>query len=265
MIDIHCHILPDIDDGPKSVDDSLAQLRSMAEGGITDAFLTSHYFRGHYHYSKEEYLSKFHTFAQEASHQQIQINLHPGFEIFLLPGIEDDVQSMGLTMGDSSYVLVETELNGKPMDVYGMMYQLLCKGFKPILAHVERYVGVMTNPREAYNLMTQDVYMQVNAGSLLGYYGIKVESTAWYLVDQGWAHFIASDDHVRSAYEHMFASSVIIADNIDKYTADLLFNKHPRHVLDNKRLPKHYVQIENNRSSSSRNRRKKGWFSRLFG
>jgi len=265
MIDIHCHILPDIDDGSKSVADSLAQLRSMAEGGITDVFMTSHYSRGHFQYSKAEYLSKFNTLAQETAHQQIPINLHPGFEIFLLPGIEEDVQNMGLTMGDSSYVLVETELNGKPTDAYAMMYQLLRKGFKPILAHVERYVGVLINHREAYNLMLQDVYMQVNASSLLGYYGNKVESTAWSLVDQGWAHFIASDDHARSAYEHMFAANVIIRDNIDKYTAVLLFEEHPRHILENKPLRKHYVHIQKESTSSRRNRRKKGWFNRLFG
>jgi len=264
MIDIHCHILPDIDDGSKSVDASLAQLRAMADGGITDAFLTSHYFRGHYQYSKDEYKAKYNTFAQEVAHQQIGINLYPGFEVFLLPGIEDDVQSMGLTMGESAYVLVETELNGRPTDDYGSMYQLLRKGFKPILAHVERYVGVMLNPYEAYNLMIQDIYLQLNAGSLLGSYGSKVESTAWYLAEQGWAHFIASDDHVRSSYEHMLAANIIVSDNIDRYTADLLFDEHPRYIIENKRIQRNYVKVLKDNSSNRRNRRSAGFFNRLF-
>ncbi len=265
MIDIHSHILPDIDDGAKKVEDSISQLRLMAEGGISDVFLTSHYFPGHYRYSKSDYMSKFETFRQEVRHQQIDINLHPGFEVFLLPGIEDDVLNMGLTMGDSAYVLVESELNGKPIDAYGMMYQLLRKGFKPILAHTERYVGVMVNPREVYNLMMQDVYIQVNAGSLLGYYGNKVENTAWYMTDQGWVHFIASDDHVRSSYEHMFAANVIIGDNIDEYTAKLLFCEHPRYIIEGKALPRTYVRVQKERQSTSRNSRKKSFFGRIFG
>ena len=237
MIDIHCHLLHEIDDGSRNMDESLKQLNVMAAGGITHAFLTSHYFRGHYHYTRDEYMSKFKMLQQEAKNQSIPIELIPGFEVFLQPGIEDDIVQHQLTLGDSSYVLIESELNGLPSDFYDNVYKILRKGFKPILAHAERYVSIMAKSNEAKDLVDRNMYIQVNGGSLTGLYGDKVQRTAWKLVENGLAHFIGSDDHVRGPYESFFQSRDLINERIDDVTGELLFQTHSRAVLNNTKIP----------------------------
>lgn len=263
MIDIHCHVIPNIDDGSRSVEESLRQIRQMAEGGISHAFLTSHYFKGHYHYTRDEYNSKLNTLIQEVKHQGIDITLLPGFEVFLQNGIEDDVIKHKLTLGDSSYILVETELNGLPSDFYENIFKLLRKGYKPILAHAERYVSLMNRPEKVEALIERNTYIQVNAGSLIGQYGKFVMSAAWKLVDRGWVHFIGSDDHVRGDYNSFFDAKEVLEQSYDSYTANLLCKDNSTAVLNNAKVDYQYVlkRINNPRAKH----RKPSLIKRIFG
>jgi protein-tyrosine phosphatase len=244
------------------MDESLKQLKLMAAGGVTQVFLTSHYFRGHYHYTRDEYLSKFNELQQEARNQLIPIELIPGFEVFLQTGIEEDIVQHQLTLGDSSYVLIESELNGLPSDFYDNVYKILRKGYKPILAHAERYVSIMTKSSEAKDLVDRNMYIQVNAGSLTGLYGDKVQRTAWRLVDSGLAHFIGSDDHVRGPYDAFFQARNMISERIDNVTAELLFKTHSNAIMNNAKIPYRYVMVQKQHRKSNH---KKGFFSKIFG
>ncbi len=262
MIDIHCHIIPDIDDGSKSMEKSVQQLKEMQAGGITHVFLTSHYFRGHYHYSREEYNRKFSALVENAREQGVKMELIPGFEVFLQHGIEEDVLQHNLTLGDSSYVLVETELNGLPTDFYDNLYKLLRKGFKPILAHAERYVSLMNKPSRVEELIEKNLYIQINAGSLLGQYGRNVMNTAWKMIDKGWAHFVGSDDHVRGKYTTFFQAKDTITEAFDTFTANLLFVNNSTAVLNNKSIEYKYLL----KTLKPRHRKhRRSFFSRIFG
>ena len=157
MIDIHTHLLPNIDDGSKDLEDSLKQLTRMAEGGIKTVYLTSHFFRGHYQYSRAEYDQRFREVANRAKDAGLSLNLLPGFEIFLQPDSLSDIKEHSLTMGDSPYILIESELNGLPNDFYNNIYPLLRAGYKPILAHAERYVSIMRKPERASNLSQRNI------------------------------------------------------------------------------------------------------------
>ncbi|HNT52238.1 MAG TPA: capsular biosynthesis protein, partial [Candidatus Syntrophosphaera sp.] len=146
MIDIHCHLLPALDDGSQSEEQSLAQLRSMVSGGITHAFLTTHYLSRVYNYDRSEYDEKLQQLKRLALSHGLDISLEQGFEIFLHPRTGEDIASHNLTLGKSRYVLIESDLNGLPPDFYTDVYPLLRKGYKPILAHAERYVSIMHKP-----------------------------------------------------------------------------------------------------------------------
>jgi protein-tyrosine phosphatase len=258
MIDIHTHILPCIDDGSQDADDSITQLAKMKAGGIRRAYLTSHYFRGHYQYSRMEYDQKLAELNSKVMAAGIGIDLLPGFEIFLQPDILTDIKEHSLTMGNSPYLLIESELNGLPDDFYNNIYPLLRAGYKPILAHAERYVSVMRKPSMAESLTHRNIYIQTNAGSLLGYYGEKVRKTAWTLVNNGWTHFIASDDHVRGNYEAFFEARRLIEERIDHYTADLLCRIHPAAIAGGEAIPYQYVHVHHPRP------KRRNWFQRLF-
>jgi protein-tyrosine phosphatase len=252
MVDIHCHLLPGIDDGSDDPLLSLEQLRTMADGGIRQVFLTSHYLKGHYEYSREDYDSRLEYLRSEAQSEGLDISLHPGFEVFIQPNILQDIKAKRLTMGDSQFVLIESDLNGLPYDFYNNVYPLLRAGYKPILAHAERYVSIMKSPKEARSLTERNIYIQVNAGSLLGGYGEKVRQTAWTLVNYGWAHFLASDDHVRGPYSAYFDAVGMIREQLDDHAAELITKIYPREVVENGSIPYSYVYVHDSRHHHSR-------------
>ncbi len=263
MIDIHCHLLPQIDDGSDSAEKSLDQLRIMSAGGITDAFLTSHYMPGNYQYQRSDYDAKLARMQELAASAGLGIKLHPGFEIYLHPFTLKDIEQHDLRLGNSRYILVESDLNGLPTDFYENLYPLLRKGYKPILAHAERYVSIMKNVHDAKDLIRRDIYMQVNAGSLLGLYGEKVRQTAWLLLRNGWAHFLASDDHAKAPYGAYFKAIELLQTELDTDVADLLTRDFPAKILAGENVPYKYVYLQP--SHAPRQRKKKSLFRRIFG
>ncbi len=258
MIDIHSHILPKIDDGSQDIDESLKQLSAMKAGGVRRVYLTSHYFRGHYQYPRSVYDAKLAELSAKVKESGIGIELMPGFEVFLQQDILSDIKEHSLTLGNSPYILLESELNGLPNDFYNNIYPLLRAGYKPILAHAERYVSIMRKPSIAESLSNRNIYIQTNAGSLLGHYGEKVMKTAWTLVNNGWTHFIASDDHVRGDYGALFIARELLEEQIDHYTSDLLCRIFPASIASGEAIPYQYVHIHHSRKH-------RNWFQRLFG
>jgi protein-tyrosine phosphatase len=259
MIDIHTHLLPNIDDGSKDPDDSLRQLKKMADGGIKRVYLTSHYFRGHYQYSREEYNDRFNLLSAQLKQAGVNLDLQPGFEIFLQSDILQDIKKHHLTLGDSPYILVESDLNGLPGDFYNNIFPLLRAGYKPILAHAERYVSIMKKPSNAESLTHRNIYLQTNAGSLLGLYGEKVKETAWILVNNGWTHFVASDDHMRGGYHAYFAARDSIEARIDNHAAHLLCHVFPSAISSGESIPYQYVDVYR-----PRNHHRRSWLKRMF-
>ncbi|HOH98546.1 MAG TPA: capsular biosynthesis protein [Candidatus Cloacimonadota bacterium] len=259
MIDIHCHLLPNIDDGSRDIESSIEQAGQMSGSGITRAYLTSHYFRGHYHYPRADYDTRLKELQQALDQHDIGLKLESGFEIFIQPGILKDIDEHHLTMGNSKYILIESELNGLPTDFYDNVYPLLRAGYKPILAHAERYVSIMKKPSRARELVDKNIYLQTNAGALLGQYGEKVRQTAWTLIDNGWTHFIASDDHVRMPYTNMQEAYELLSERIDDHTARLLTTDFPAYIESGDKLPYAYVQVRR-----PRHHHKRSWLKRLF-
>jgi len=266
MIDVHCHLMPQIDDGSQSEQKSVEQMRIMAMGGITHAFLTAHYMQGVYDYDRSEYDAKLARMRELARENNIAISLEQGFEIYLHPKSAEEVEHSNLTLGKSKYVLLESDLNGLPPDFYYNVFPLLRKGYKPILAHAERYVSIMKKITRARDLIDRIFYLQVNSGSLLGLYGEKVRQTAWVLVRNGWAHLLGSDDHGRAPYGSYFQATELLQEDLDGQTVELLTQDFPQMILENKAIPHKYVYIQHSHSHShSHNHRSKSsLWDRLF-
>ncbi len=249
MIDVHCHLLPQLDDGSDSEEKSLSQFRLMAEGGIKQVFLTAHFKHGYDpRVADGEYINKYHAklrvLRSLVRDNGIDIVLRKGFEVYLTPETPEDVPRHDLCLGDSRYLLLESDLNGLPVDFYHSIYPLLRQGYKLILAHAERYVSIMKNPREARKLIQQNVHIQVNSGSLLGDYGNKVRETAWLLVRNGWAHLLGSDDHARKPYGGFFLAREKLEREIDDHIPELLTEEFPRMVAEDGKIPLKYVYLK---------------------
>lgn len=197
MIDIHCHILPGIDDGPKAIDESLAMLRMAAADGIRTIVATPHW-GGPYEETSPTLVRSLVARVNElASEHDLPVEVLPGCEARMDPALPNQACSGELlTLGDRGrYVLVE--VLGPPVPLYALEvhFELRLAGFTPILAHAERLLTVPSAWSFTKEFVDQGGLVQVNASALGGEEGRAVRNRARRLFREGLAQVIASDGH----------------------------------------------------------------------
>ncbi|OQY39241.1 MAG: hypothetical protein B6226_02205 [Candidatus Cloacimonetes bacterium 4572_65] len=249
IIDIHTHILPNIDDGSDSMEKSIRHLQMVADAGVEKLVLTPHCMLGKYEADFLMINTRFAELLEEVKKNNINIELLLGAEVFCETFLIDKVVEEKLSLGNSNYVLFETSLNSRASDVNEFAYQLQRKGYRLILAHPERYTFVHKTTRVIESIMHRDILIQVNATSLLGYHGKKVKETAWKMLHKGYAHFVASDDHCRHNKYYLDQAYMKVVKHIDQHTADLLFYENPLRMLKNKEIDPFYVTVIGNKHS----------------
>ena len=236
MIDIHTHLLPGVDDGAEDLDSALRCLKVMAECGVTDVFLTPHHIPGEYENKKDRTLSKTEALKEALSQEGIGVNLHTGSELYLTETAGKDPGFGEFVMGDSDYILVETAMNGFPLNLREILYLMVRKGFKPILAHPERYLDIIQDISIAEELVYRNVYLQANAGSFLGEHGRSVMNTAWEMFQKGYYHFIASDHHCRSNNYSLSALESILSEQYPEHLVKLLVYDNPMKIINKEKI-----------------------------
>ena len=138
MIDIHSHIIPNIDDGSRSIEDSLAMLKTSAISGVSDSICTPHYREG-YKKTPAEIESAFKLLKDSAKSQGIPVNLYLGEEIFVTKNIKTELkEKQVLTLNGTKFVLLEFDYNINS-EISEIVYELSRIGYIPIVAHVNRY------------------------------------------------------------------------------------------------------------------------------
>jgi len=243
MIDLHTHILPGVDDGSPDEPTSLAALQAAVQAGITDVVCTPHYMKSLYENSRANVWGKYESLRALVAEQQLPLTLHLGAEVMLDPTTPDVIDPLALNIDDTRYVLVESELNALPMNYLDLLFEIVRRGWKPVLAHPERYPDIMNRLSLAEDLLYRNVYMQLNGGSLLGGYGKKVMDTAWKMVERGYVHFVASDTHARSTENILGNAAEALRARIDDYTADLLTRINPAKLLAGEAIDYIYVDV----------------------
>ena len=254
MIDIHTHILHECDDGSESLESSIKQITNMIEKGVTDIVLTPHYMNS-YVQTDADIIERQYVELLTAT-KDLNINLHKGGEVFLNAGIDDKTITKELCIDNTDYILVETNMGDLTYDIYETLFNIVKKGFRPILAHPERYNYIMNDPAMAEDFMHRNVYLQINAGSILGVYGSKIAKTAWYLINNGFAHFVASDNHCKTDEYILPMAIKLLREKIDANIANLLTQVNPQKILDNEKI-EHFYQ-------KKRKAEKKGFFEKFL-
>ena len=239
MIDIHTHIIHNCDDGSNSLKLSIKQIKNMIDKGVTDIVLTPHYMNIYVQTDAKIINKQFKELSEATA--DLKVNLHKGGEIFLNPGSNYKIDKK-LCIGNTSYILVETNMGEFTPGIYELLFKLVKKGFRPILAHPERYNYIMNNPEIAEEFMYRNIYLQVNAGSIMGIYGQKIKKTAWILLENGFAHFLASDNHCRTDEYILPLAIKAIRNRIDDYTAELLTQINPKKMLNNEKINYFYLK-----------------------
>lgn len=201
MVDIHAHILPGLDDGSESLEESLDMARLAVEEGITHMIATSH--GNFYDYTLQEYREAFRLVSDALEQERIPLRLHPGMEIFLNRHAIDGIRDGSLLpLGNTHTYLVEFDFGEDPRTVLTMLESLLRDEQAPdrtlILAHPERYEFMLRDPDLAYYLREtwpRRLYLQTNAGSLAGRLGQAEQRLAWRFLQDGLIQLIATDAH----------------------------------------------------------------------
>ena len=176
MIDFHTHILPNIDDGSRSIDETFNLIKEAKEVGFDGIILTSHYIENFYETDVPERDVWVKAISENLGAKGIDADLYLANEIYIsenMMGLLE--QQKASTINNSCYVLFELPMNEEPLNLYDVIYSLQENKLIPILAHPERYSFVQKEPELIYDLIEKGCLMQANYGSILGQYGVKAE------------------------------------------------------------------------------------------
>lgn len=196
MLDMHTHILPGVDDGPSTLDESIRMLQIAEEEGIERIISTSHFQSPQYSVSHEQVAKGIELLKQELIKQKINVALYTGHEIRLYPEIVEDLKKgVALSLAKSNYVLVEFPSGEIPEYTEEVFREMLSNNYVPVIAHPERNKIIAENPNRLYHLVKHGALAQITASSLHGHFGSKVKQLAIQLIEANCIHFIGSDVH----------------------------------------------------------------------
>lgn len=198
----HCHLLPGVDDGIKTLDESLKTLRLYEEAGIRTVWLTPHIMEDIPN-TPAQLRERFGELQQA---YKGNIKLHLAAEHMLDALFEERLEANDLLpIGEEgNHLLVETSYFNPPMDLKGMLKRIQAKGYHPLLAHPERYVYM--DERDYQELKDLDIKFQLNIPALVGMYGERVQKKAQQLLKAGMYTSMGNDTHT-----HRFFASLLDA------------------------------------------------------
>jgi protein-tyrosine phosphatase len=196
MIDIHCHILPGVDDGPNDTKGSIEMARAAVAEGISTIIATPH-FNGKYENTKEIILEKVKQLNEVLIEEKIPLIILPGQEPRIYGEILEDYENGKiLTLNDSGkYLFIELPSNHVPRYTERLLYDIQMKEITPIIVHPERNQEIIENPDKLYQLVEKGALTQVTASSITGDFGKKIKKFSMQLIESNLTHFIASDAH----------------------------------------------------------------------
>ena len=234
MIDIHTHILPNIDDGSKSIEETFNLIKEAKSVGFDSIVLTSHYMEGYYETNSPEREVWLDAIRENLEAKNIDIKLYLGNEIYMSENIIKLLEEgKATTMNNTSYVLFEMPLNAEPLNLYDIIYEMQQYKIVPILAHPERYSFVQQDP----DLIQKGVLMQANYGSIIGQYGEKAQVIVKKFFENNMIHMLGSDVHRQNTiYPKIPEILMEINELIGEEKLKELTTINPRLVLQNKRI-----------------------------
>ncbi len=235
MIDLHSHILPELDDGSQSLEESLAMARMAVQSGVTVMVATPHCMDDR----AQQVYAAWRLLREALRDTEIPLKLYLGMEIF---GTADTVRLLRagrlFPLNGSQYPLIEFSFRSTGEEETQILYQVLRAGYRPLVAHPERYGYVRENP-ELINLWTKmGCLLQINRGSLLGRFGPGAQRMAAELVERGFVTAVATDAHsprVRTPW--MKDIQTLLSQEYSPQLARKLLLQNPQHILRNEPLP----------------------------
>jgi len=196
IIDIHSHILPGLDDGPRTIDESLRMCEMYIEEGVAAVVATPHMCDRRFHVTPEHVRQAAETLSQACSRRGLELKILPGADVRLEPELLDAVDNDGvLFLGDTGkYLLLELPFQTAP-PIEDLVLQLRLRGITPILSHPERNMELWRKPHRLNELVEAGCLVQITAGSLFGDFGRASLQAAERFLGAALVDVVASDAH----------------------------------------------------------------------
>lgn len=195
-VDMHSHLIPGIDDGSKTMEESLDLIRRLSDYGLRKIITTPHVMSDYYRNTPEIINMGLEDLRRAVKKEGISIEIEAAAEYYM-----DDIFLEKITNGEKvltfgdNYILVETGFINKPQMLLEILFQLEMNGYKPILAHPERYQYLISDKALLQDLIDRKIILQVNILSLTGFYSKSVKDFSEMLVERGLVRFFGTDCH----------------------------------------------------------------------
>lgn len=209
MIDLHCHILPHIDDGPATFEESVAMAQLAAQDGISAIVATPHV--NEKMYDPVEIHRRVHYLNHLLRVRNIPISVFPGADVSV---VFRPHQVHEFTINNTDYILIEFFHTHLPWNAKKIVEDFVDDGFKPIITHPERNPSIISNPNLLFDIHIDSCYVQVTAGSLAGNFGRAVQECAIHLMRAGIVDILATDAHSSTFRKPCLTEGVKVAAEI---------------------------------------------------
>jgi tyrosine-protein phosphatase YwqE len=225
-VDLHSHLIPGIDDGSKSMEESLSLLKGMEALGYKKVVTTPHIMLDAYRNTPEIILKGLKTLRKSAKKEGIGIRIDAAAEYYLDDGFETLLEKGDILTIKGQYLLFETSYFAKPMQLEEMIFAISSSGYIPLMAHPERYRYIKDPLKEYGRFKELGVMFQVNLNSFSGHYGKDAKQKANFIRMRGMIDFLGSDVHhskqvrtlsevfVSDAYRDIFRHNTILNDTL---------------------------------------------------
>jgi protein-tyrosine phosphatase len=216
MIDLHCHILPGVDDGPESQDESLSMARKAVEDGIYAIVATPHTLNGIYINPIKEVTLRVAALQEALSKNHIKLQIYAGADVHLCPHMLEHIESgdAGTVNNAGKHIILEFPSQIVPPGVKDEIFSLKLNGITPIISHPERNSAIQHDTDILYELIRMGALSQVTAMSITGDFGEMALQCSERLLKHRLVHIIASDAHSSDSRPPILSQAVEAAAEI---------------------------------------------------
>lgn len=236
MLDLHAHVLPGIDDGPRTLEDAVALARALADDGVEHVVATPHIYPGVFDNTPDRIADAFERLRQAIADSDIRLTMTWAAEVRICPEIIDWLERRRLPLLNGSLVgpstvLIELPDGQIPVGTDRLMARLVDHGITPLMAHPERNKAVMEQPSRLEALRRLGCRFQLTAGSIVGDFGSRARTTATQLLEAGWVDVVGSDAHNLSGRRpRMSAARAWVSEHFGTERAEQLFVTQPAQI-----------------------------------
>jgi protein-tyrosine phosphatase len=252
---MHSHILFGVDDGAKTIDDSMNLIREEVKKGVSQIILTPHYKKRQGNSNLQITSDNFEVLKNLVESEKLGVELYLGSEVYLdLNYYETIWNDSFYTLADSDYILIEFSLMDVPKNIPEICYEAGIKGYIPVIAHVERYETLYDNNHLIRDILNEGAHFQVNASSVINMEDKESRKFVNFLLKNKLISFVASDVHnMESRGIYLDEAYRIVKKQCNEDYADKIFMKNQQNIIKNR-------YFDNPRFLDG----KKGILSRLF-